>query len=466
MDDLVGQTLGQYRVDALIGLGGMARVYRAYQQALDRNVAIKAIPTRVDNVVDSDFVRQFNTEARLIARLAHPHIVPVHDFGETPSWAYIVMEYLAGGTVRDRFVQAETQHLPLNLTWVLNLLEQAAHALDFAHTNGVVHRDVKPANMLLRSEDQLLLSDFGIATILAASKAASRTQTPVGTPQYMAPEQGTPHGKIDGRTDIYALGIVLFQAVTGRLPFTGESPIAIIMKQIHEPLPRPSALAPGLPPSVEHIIQRAAAKDPAARYQRAAEMASELRAANDELRLGVRRYVPTMPRGSVQAASNPVYLANQQVPMPARVVTGPISPVGICFRCGTPNNPANHFCTSCGYDLSGARARNDHVRGKSGQPLRCRILFRNGALAGRAFVLHQDTTTLGRTNKNDIVVPGGTVSRFHAKLTFSRGRWLIEDLKSSNGTFVNGARVQKPKPLGSGDEVRLGDEILTFDVLE
>jgi serine/threonine-protein kinase len=463
LEDLIGARLGQYRIDELIGQGGMARVYRAYQPTLDRNVAIKALPTRLDNVQDQDLLHRFYVEARLVAKLTHPNIVPVHDFGEDQGWAYIVMEYIAGGTVREQMLKAEAQRARLSLPWVLKVVEQAALALDFAHLNGVVHRDVKPGNMLLRTEDFMLLGDFGIATILESSLALSRTGSTVGTPQYMAPEQGMPNGVIDGRTDIYALGVVLYQLVTGHLPFTSETPVGIIMKHIQEPPPAPALYVAGLSPRVEQIILAAMAKDPNARYQRAAEMASELQLAQDELRLaamaGVRLIYPTRPAASPVSGPN---LAHPVVNAPHGVPGAP----GTCFRCGAANSPQSRFCTRCGYDLSGARAQNDRFLLPDGRPLLARISFRSGPLAGLSYVLHQDETTLGRTAGNDIVIQDGTISRQgHARLLFHSGVWYIEDLQSSNGTYVNSARIQQPVPLQTGDEVRLGDVLMTFEVL-
>jgi eukaryotic-like serine/threonine-protein kinase len=443
MTDLVGQSLGQYQVKELIGLGGMARVYKGYQSSLARYVAIKAIPSQLDNARDNTFLQRFTNEARVIARLTHPNIVPVHDFGEDKGWAFIVMEYIGGGTLRERIVHAEQQHTRMDLALALELLAQAALALDFAHANGVVHRDVKPGNMLLRTEDHLLLSDFGIAAILEANQNFTRTGANIGTPQYMAPEQGLPNGVIDARTDIYALGVVLFQCATGRLPFIADTPMATVMKHIHEPVPRPSTLAPGLPASVEQIILRAMAKDPKQRYQRAQDMAAQLRAA-----------VRTLARD--QAPMNGV------VPLPPR---GKPGAPGTCFRCGAANDPQNRFCTTCGYELTGTRAQVDRFLLPNGRPLRCRITIRNGPLAGHSFLLHQDTTKLGRTAGNDVVIPDGTVSRFHARLFFHNGQWSIEDLNSSNGTWVNGTRIARPTPVMHGDTLRLGDDLVAFELV-
>src|SRR5581483_5535013 len=167
---------------------------KAYQPALERFVAIKGLRAPLQTDQEADLLKRFYREARLVAKLNHPHIVPIYDFGEEHSWAFIVMEYIAGGTVRDQLAKADALRVRLSLPWVLKVVEQAALALDFAHLHGVVHRDVKPGNMLLRSEDFMLLSDFGIATILETSLPLSRTGSTVGTPQYMAPEQGAPGG--------------------------------------------------------------------------------------------------------------------------------------------------------------------------------------------------------------------------------------------------------------------------------
>ncbi|MGH2516921.1 MAG: FHA domain-containing protein, partial [Ktedonobacterales bacterium] len=258
---------------------------------------------------------------------------------------------------------------------------------------------------------------------------------------------------------IYALGVVLFQCTTGRLPFLADTPMGIIYKQINEPPPRPSALVPGLPPLVDAIILRAIAKDPRARYQHAREMADELRTAAGELRrVGVRVAPPTVPRDVQPPLANGPAL----IPVAPRGVPG--AP-GTCFRCGAANNPANRFCTTCGYDLTGARAHVDRYLLPNGHPLRCRITLYNGPLVGHSYVLHQDTTTLGRTAGNDVVIPDGTVSRHHARLLFHNGQWSVEDLRSSNGTWVNGTRTKRPTPLMHGDELRLGDDLLRFELL-
>jgi tRNA A-37 threonylcarbamoyl transferase component Bud32 len=465
LTQLSGYSLGQFHILEQIGQGGMARVYKAYQPSLDRFVAIKVIAAQLDNARDNEFLARFTSEARLIARLTHPNIVPVHDFGEESGWAFIVMEYIEDGTVRDRLVSPDGRSLRLNLAHALDLINQAALALDLAHSRGVVHRDVKPANMLLRTEEQLLLSDFGIATILEANRAFTRSGSNIGTPQYMAPEQATPGGVVDGRTDIYALGVVLFQCVTGRLPFTAARPMDVLHLHLNEPIPSPAALVADLPQPVEHIILHAMEKDPANRYAYARDMAADIQRARAELgSFSPRLYRATARMEAVGVV--PIPLASPRI-----IPAGPArqeQPAGngtTCFRCAAPIDAHNRFCTMCGYDLSGRRADADRFLLPNGRPLRCRVLLRKGPLVGQAFTLHQDVTTIGRTASNDIVLPDLKVSRSHARLSFHNGQWFLEDLNSRNGTFVKGIRISRPAPLVSGDEIKLGDEVMLFELV-
>lgn len=462
MAELTGERLGQFQVKELIGQGGMARVYRALQPSLQRDVAIKVIPAALDATPDQGFLERFAREARLIARLTHPNIVPVHDFGEEAGWAYIVMEYIAGGTVRDRLADAASRGQRLDLDRTLGLLRQAALALGFAHSQGVIHRDIKPANMLLRTEDQLLLTDFGIATILEANRALSRSGANIGTPQYMAPEQASGEGAVDGRTDIYALGVVLFQCVTGQLPYHSDNPTVLLLQHLRDPIPRPAAYAPGLPPSVEQIILRAMAKNPAARYQRADEMALALDQARAEYRrFATRAHIPTAQLGARAGAAGAPTPPVSVLPV---IAVEPGTP-GVCFRCGASNDPNNRFCTVCGYELSGRRAEADRVLLPNGRPLRCRLMWQAGPLAGRHYTLHQDVTTIGRTTECDIMLPDPHTSRSHARLFFANGQWYLEDLNSRNGTYVNETRIARPAPLMPDDQIRIGDGVLVFELV-
>ncbi len=489
-------TLGQYSVRALIGVGGMAKVYRGYQPALARDIAIKVIPTQDPRGAGQgrvEFLRLFESEARLIAKLAHPYIVPIHDFGVDHDWAFLVMELITHGSVRDEMVKARMASQRVNLLWTLAILDQVATALDFAHTRGVAHLDVKPGNMLLRELNMVVLSDFGVARILADRGAMAGGAGVMGTPQYMAPEQTFPNGPVDGRSDIYALGVVLFECVTGRLPFMGDSSDAIMLQHRETPPPLPRSLEPSTPQVVERIILKAMAKDPNARYARAAEMAQDLRQAHAELaQTLVQAERPPMaqragPTATIYTAATPVAPAAPPAyatpvappayvpapPGPRPPATAPVAPPAYsgagenayCFRCGAVNPPLARFCLTCGYDRSSMRASADTYHAMTGRPLRCRLVFQNGQFAGRALMLHQGVTTIGRGPGNDLILGDGSVSRMHARLSFARGTWYIEDVGSSNGIWVNRRQVKGQIGLRHGDIVRFGNLEAIFEMI-
>jgi len=245
----------------------MAAVYKAYQPAMDRYVALKVPSAHL--LEDAQFRARFQREARTIAQLEHPHILPVHDFGEDDGVPYLVMRYVDAGTLRDLASRG-----PVPLDQAVRLVAEVAEALAYAHRQGVVHRDVKPANVLLDRDGTALLTDFGIAKLV--EQTVQLTQGVLGTPSYMAPEQVT--GKpVDERTDIYALGVTLYELLTGRRPFDGETPLAVAFKHVSDPLPPPRQVNPALPEAAERIMLRALAKDPADRYQRAGDLARDLR---------------------------------------------------------------------------------------------------------------------------------------------------------------------------------------------
>jgi serine/threonine protein kinase len=308
--------------------------------------------------------------------------------------------------------------------------------------------------MLMRTRDYMLLTDFGVAMILESSKAFSRSGSTAGTPQYMAPEQGRQGGHVDGRTDIYSLGVVLFQCVTGRLPFNAENAVGVIMKHMSEPLPSPLRLVPDLPPQVDYVIRRAMEKDPERRYQRAADMAADLRALGEELRLTGRVAVPSTGRPHTKSA-------------PAAPIADPASGPGVCYRCGFSNNPQHRYCTRCGYDLTNPVVASDQFIGRSGRPLRSRLVFETGPLTNVPILLHQEAMTIGRGTGFDLVIHDNTISRQgHTRIVFSNGVWYAEDLGSTNGTKVNGRPISRSVPLSPGDELRMGDVFAIFELLD
>ena len=272
MADLTGQTIGRYRIDEKIGEGGMAVVYKSFDTRLEREVAMKFI--RRETVSDTQaerILKRFEREAKSLARLAHPNIVRVYDYGEHEGSPYLVMEYLEGGTLKERSGEV------LPPAEAARLLLPVADALGYAHQEKLVHRDVKPANILFSRAGLPLLSDFGIARILEGEGAGTLTSTgmAVGTPEYMSPEQA--RGKeIDPRTDIYALGVVLFELLTGHRPFEDDTPMEIIIRKSTEPPPDPRHYAPDLPEAAVALLNKALAKDLDQRYVDMAAFALDL----------------------------------------------------------------------------------------------------------------------------------------------------------------------------------------------
>jgi len=262
-----GTRLGRYQVVEQIGRGGMTTVFQALDPELNRHVAVKVLPSF--QTEDPTFVERFRLEAQAVASLNHPNITQVYDYGEDKGFSYIVMEYLTGGTLHDRLGR------PITLTGVLSLMAPVGEALDYAHGQGIVHRDVKPSNILLDADGRPKLSDFGLARLLEGSPGLTRGSAVVGTPEYMSPEQvmGRP---ADQKSDLYALGIVIYQMLLGQVPFRGETSAATLMAHIHQPVPRPSTLDPTIEPRVEALLLRALAKNPDDRYQSASEMVQSL----------------------------------------------------------------------------------------------------------------------------------------------------------------------------------------------
>lgn len=281
-----GAIVGGYEILEEIGQGGMATVYRAHQLSMKRDVALKVLPP--------EFVRQtasldrFKQEASIVARLEHRAIVPVHDYGEHEGVPYIVMRYMDGGSVDDLLSQGA-----LPSEQALRILEQIAPALDYAHRENVLHRDLKPSNILLDANGDAYITDFGIARLLSNNSKPLTTSGVVGTPSYMSPEQAQGH-TLDGRSDIYALGVVLFEMLAGSRPFEGETPYSVAVKHVTEPPPSICALNPALPRAVEPVIFKALEKTLTRRCQTAGELASGLRQALEP------RPVPSGPPTMIQ----------------------------------------------------------------------------------------------------------------------------------------------------------------------
>lgn len=268
LEELTGKTLGKYRIDLKIGEGGMAAVFKAYQSDLDRDVAIKVLPTQFVSQNPEAYER-FKREAKAIAKFKHDHILPIYDFGEDQGYTYMVMHFVAEGKTLSR-----TMRQDLSLEEKLRLIVQVGQALEFAHQKGIIHRDIKPSNILIE-ENHALLADFGIAKVTEAVTRLTSTGAIIGTPAYVSPEQAQ-NEKIDNRTDIYSLGIILFEMLTGTVPHDAETPWSIVARRISEPPPKPTSINPGIPPILESVVLRALATKPEKRYKSAKEFVSAL----------------------------------------------------------------------------------------------------------------------------------------------------------------------------------------------
>ncbi|HPH98310.1 MAG TPA: protein kinase [Anaerolineaceae bacterium] len=261
MADLSGHDIGRYHLIQKLGEGGMAVVYKAYDSRLEREVAIKFIRTeQVPPAMLEKMLLRFEREAKALAKMKHLHIINVFDYGEHQGAPFLVMDFMPGGTLKARTGK------PIPWVEVVRLLLPIASALEYAHRQGIVHRDVKPANILITSEGEPMLSDFGIARMLESESGNTLTGTGVGigTPEYMAPEQWS--GSAAPSVDIYALGVVMYELITGRVPYQADTPVAILIKQANDPLPRPGIFVPGLPEAVEFVLFKALAKKPEERF--------------------------------------------------------------------------------------------------------------------------------------------------------------------------------------------------------
>jgi serine/threonine protein kinase len=306
---MIASNIGRYEVKYEIAQGGMATVYHAYDPRFERDVAIKVLPTAL--LHDPQFRVRFEREAKMIALLEHPAIVPVYDFGEENGQPYIVMRYMSGGSLTDRLKDGA-----LSLAETSQMFTRLAPALDAAHARDIIHRDLKPGNILFDQYGNAYLSDFGIARLASGGSTATLTgQAILGTPAYMSPEQVQGEKALDGRSDLYAMGVLLYQMLTGQVPYQSDTPARVMMMHVLEPIPNILEFNADLPPECEAVIEKAMAKDPDQRYSTANELASAL----ESVARGGR--ASSLPPGEQTVIGGKTVQSSHQ--MPTRVAAAP-----------------------------------------------------------------------------------------------------------------------------------------------
>ena len=315
--------IASYTLLEPIGHGGMAIVYRARQESLGRTVAVKVLSESMAG--SEEFLLRFEREARTAANMRHPNLITVHDFGRDERGVpYLVLEYVEGATL------ADLMDTGLDDARVPGLLDQIAAGLDYAHSRGVVHRDIKPGNVLLTEDGRVVLADFGLAWLLEGASHLTLTGGVIGTPEYMSPEQAS-GDPVDHRTDVYALGIVLYEMLTGERPFSADSPMGVLLKHVQAPVPSIARLRPDLRPEVDPVVQKALAKSPSDRYQSAGELARAVRDAFSPVPKDTEAVAGPAPRPSSDAEA-PAEAPTEGTACPSCSASIP-SGAGICPAC-------------------------------------------------------------------------------------------------------------------------------------
>ena len=283
-----GENIGPYRIMEKLGQGGMATVYKAYHAALDRYVALKVLhPAFLE---DQTFTGRFQREARVVAKLEHPSIVPVYDYAEHEKRPYLVMKYIEGETLKARLSRGA-----LNAAEITQVVDAVGSALAYAHRQGILHRDIKPSNVLINNDGQMYLADFGLARIAQAGESTLSSDSIMGTPQYISPEQARGDKDLDSGTDIYSFGVMMYEMVVGQVPFSADTPFSIIHDHIYTPLPMPRSINPKVPESVERVLLKALSKERADRYADVPSMVQAFKAAWESAGVPMQGTALTLP---------------------------------------------------------------------------------------------------------------------------------------------------------------------------
>jgi len=431
---MIGRTIEHYRIDLMLGQGGMAGVYRATDLRLQRQVAIKIMHPHL--AAHSSFQQRFLQEARSSARLDHPNIIRVLTFNNLSGDLFLVMELITGGSMRQYVKRLSEEARFIDYPEAIEVVRQLAEALDYAHSQGMIHRDIKPDNVLLKPESSAprlsyrpILTDFGLAKLTVSTASEITEQQPVGTYPYMSPEQCLAE-KIDHRSDIYSLGIMLFELSVGRLPFNPKSIAEAARMHGREAVPIPSTLRPGYPADLERIVLRCLQKDPVQRYATANELALDL-----------------------QSLLRPILS-----PPSSAVITPP--PV---FQSPAFNSADDRVATDIATSIMTMALPTALPLGFAippGDPVNDRLLFYSPEHPSFAAPLSENTVDIGRDASSRIVLQGSKASRLHAQVERKpNGRYYLTDHTSTNGVWVNETRLEAGVPvlLNPGVIVRLGD---------
>ncbi|HET9980425.1 MAG TPA: protein kinase, partial [Ktedonobacterales bacterium] len=428
MADLVGKTIGNYKIEALLGTGGMGQVYRGVHQFLKVERAVKVMNPGVAS--DPTFQARFQQEAQAAAALNHPNIVEVFDFGEQGTQYYMVMELITDGSLRSLLKQRASGQ-SWELTLGLDLIRQAAEGLGYAHSKGMVHRDIKPDNLLLQKlsdspsgerQYQLKITDFGLARLADGGGVRTVSGVVMGTPAYMSPEQ-CQGGAVDGRSDIYSLGVVLYEVATGYLPFQASSVSEAIYKHVFVAPPPPRQVRPDLPQTLEDIILRCLAKKPEGRYATGAELARALQGVVGAPEITTMAPIrPNQPKPAPTPATPPAAATALEAPHAG----------------GTPPPAA------------------PPLAGYSAFP-RIRVMD-DGGRTLQVVEVSKPVVIVGRQPGSDLLLAEEGVSRQHARITKDGDRVSVTDLGSNNGTLLAGSRLlpQATTTWERGQAVRIG----------
>ena len=424
MDHLVGQTLGRYKIISLLGEGGMGAVFKGRDETLKRDVAIKVMSAQLAR--QTNFQERFLQEARTVARLSHPNIVQVYDFGQDQNQLYIVMEFVPGKNLQQYLQDLRGDEKWVDLSEAVSIVRQVLLALDYGHRHGVLHRDLKPDNIILKEEPteglpyRPVITDLGLAK-LAGGDVETQVGTAMGTPAYMSPEQALGL-TAQATSDIYSTGVLLYELVTGRLPFDVKTLVEAVKAHGQQPPPTPRSIKPDIPEALEKVILKAMEKEPAKRFQDAAAMAAAVEGA--------------LPPKATQIGSAPIASATVAGGVAVEYKGGAVESKGGAVE----NKGGTQFQEMGTGDERGASVLREFSAPAAGGQEQIQILTEFGKQSTVA-VHPGRNLTIGRGEDNDIVLQDPQASRHHARIENDGKKYKIIDLNSRNGTFLEDAKL-------------------------